>query len=99
MKARFVSCRVSVGGSDYVAIVRVLPVRAAAKVGADSPRYLDPGAASKVRLVRILRDAIDMTDELTYWTRQAIEREALRMAKARACIGSGALAFDVEKAR
>jgi hypothetical protein len=72
-RASFRSVRVAVGGSDYCAIVRALPARAAAHVGADSPRFMEPGARARVQVIRILRGAVDVTSELTPWTRRDIE--------------------------
>ena len=90
VKPSFLSVPVSVGGEDYSVIVRVVPARAAAHVGADSPRYLDPGKPARVEILRILRGAVDVTSELTYWTRRAIET-AVREETGRAPAKAGAI--------
>lgn len=78
-RARFTSVFVTVGDSRYCAIVRRYPARAAAKVGADHPRFMDPGEPARVQVMRILRDAVDVTDDLTVFIRAKIE-DAVRKA-------------------
>lgn len=99
MKALYPTCSVTVGGTTYTVCLRVEHRRPAPRVGADSPRFLDPGKAPQARVLKILRDGVDVTEKLFYFTRRKIEAEALRMLKARACIGAGRTAFDVERNR
>jgi hypothetical protein len=61
------------GDRDYRVIAKITPGRQPfPRVASDSPRYLDPGAQPRVRLVRILHDAEDVTDDLIPETVQAI---------------------------
>jgi len=83
MKPRFRSLRCVVGGLDYYAIARVSPARSAARVGADSPRYLDPGRQASAQIIRILQGAWDVTAELTHWTRTAIQAQADEQVRGR----------------
>jgi len=76
----FSSVHVAVGGEDYVAMVRKIPARPEAHVGADSPRFMDSGARARVTVLRILRGAVDVTDDLLPWTRRDIEAAARKGA-------------------
>jgi hypothetical protein len=58
-KPHFRSMRVSVGGAGYDVLVRVFPARAAAK---------------DAQVIRILRAAVDVTDELTCWMQAEIKK-------------------------
>lgn len=69
----FRSVPVAIGDSDYSAIVRVSPMKAAPHYGPDHPRYMEPGRRAYVQIIRILRNAEDVTDDITAFTRTAIE--------------------------
>jgi hypothetical protein len=99
VKTLYPSCVVTLGGAIYTVHLQLFAGRAAPHVGADSPRYLDPGRRPRARVIRILREQIDVTDELTYWNRKTIEEKVFEMVKARVCVGSGDLSFNVEKRR
>jgi hypothetical protein len=78
MKPRFTTFRVSVGFQHYNVLCRVLPPTKAAHVGADSPRFLAPGTGGAVQLIRVLKDAVDVTDRIdTDLRRTLIERACL----------------------
>lgn len=97
-KPAYPTCTVTVGGVAYTVHLRVIPGRAAARVGADSPRYLDPGSKPKASVIRILRDGIEMTgSDLLYFTRRAIEAAAVAQFAGGACYGAGHLARAMER--
>jgi hypothetical protein len=97
MKARFPTVSVVVGGVKYHVHLRVLPGRAVAHAGADSPRHLDPGSAPRISIIRILRDGVVVQDQVTndlHWSvRQKIESAVLRMA-AEGGASPGAVGFS-----
>ena len=79
---------VSIGDYRYAVICRVEVPRAAPHVSADSPRHMSPGSPLRVRVLRILRDRIDVTEELFPMTRWAIDRAVYREAAVRYGHGS-----------
>jgi hypothetical protein len=83
MKPRFATFRISVGFQYYKVLCRVLPPTKAAHVGADSPRYLEPGKGGTVQLIRVLKDAIDVTDSLDVDLRRTLIERAEMMAGVR----------------
>lgn len=76
MKPRFETRHVDFGGERFACIVRVSPRRAPAHAGADDVRFLDPGAPERVTVMRILQDGVDVTEDLTYFARRAVEKAA-----------------------
>ena len=74
---------VSIGNECYTVPCRVDLFRAAPHVGADSPYFLNPGSPLRVRVLRIPRDRIDVTEELFTMTRSKIDRAVYREAAAR----------------
>ena len=93
MKASYPTCSVTYGGVIYQVHLRVFPGRKPARVGPDSPRYLDPGASPRARVIRILRDGFVVADQVTHEllpsTRRAIEEAAISLAASRggSCVG------------
>lgn len=72
----------------YAVDCRVQPPRASPHVGADSPRFMSPGSPLRVRVLRILRDRIDVTEDLVRMTRSKIDRAVYREAAVRYGHGS-----------
>lgn len=87
-KPQYPTCRVEVGGLIYTVHLRVIPGRHAPHVGADSPRFLSPGRSPRAEVIRILRDGIDVTDDLFWFTRKAICEAAIKEATASRCFGA-----------
>jgi hypothetical protein len=79
-RARFTTLRVRVGAKAYQVEARILPIRHAPHVGADSPRFMDPGAPARVQITRVLLDRLDVTgmldEDLGRALREAVGRSA-----------------------
>lgn len=86
MKPQFPTVAVVIGGVLYTVHLRVTPGRKPSRVGADSPRFLDPECPPRVQVIRILRAGVviwdRVTNDLLYWTRRSIEEAALVEAAA-----------------
>jgi hypothetical protein len=80
VKAKFPTLSPVVGGVKYDVHLRITPGRAPSHAGADSPKHLDPGSPPRISIIRILRDGVDVGNELLWFTRQQIESAVLRMA-------------------
>jgi len=80
MKPLYRTFWVCLGGCEYAVPCRIVPSRAASRAGADSPRFLDPGSPPRVQVLRILRDRIDVTGEISWFTRTPIVEDAKRQA-------------------
>lgn len=50
-------------GRVYYCICRVTVGRSAPRVGPDSPHYLDPGLPSRLEILRVLRDRVEVTPD------------------------------------
>jgi hypothetical protein len=74
MKPEYKTFRVAVGAMSYDAECRLFYPRA----GANSPRFLDAGSPPRVQVLRIYRDRIEVTHEILWWTRRAINEDAQR---------------------
>jgi hypothetical protein len=83
MQPFFRTYRVEVGYAAYYAQCRVVPGRRASHSGPDSPRYMDPGTPGTVRVLSVLRDAIDVTGRLDADTERAIRESCERQAGVR----------------
>ena len=60
-RPRFESITVDVGYDRYSVLCRIIPGRAPAKVGADSPRFMDPGATGGVTIYSVSKGGVDVT--------------------------------------
>jgi hypothetical protein len=78
---------ISHGDFLYAVDCRVELAKASPHVGG-SPRHMSPGSPLRVGVLRILRDRIDVTEELFPMTRWAIDRAVYREAAARFGHGS-----------
>lgn len=94
MRASYPTVAVVVGGVKYDVHLRILPGRAPSHAGADSPRYMDPGASPRATVIRILKDGVVVQDAVTndlHWSvRQQVVSESLRLA-ASGLVHSGAV--------
>lgn len=83
MKARFSTFRIRVGFQYYAVLCRILPAKASPHVGADSPRYLEPLQGGTIQLIRVLKDAKDVTERIDADLRKALIERACLMAGVR----------------
>ena len=79
---------ISHGDFLYAVDCRVQLPGASPHVSADSPRHISPRSPLRVRVLRILRDRIDVTEELFTMTRSKIDRAVYREAAVRYGYGS-----------
>lgn len=82
MKAQHRSIYVDVGDLTYCVHCRILPGRAPAHAGADSPRFMDFGSPPRVQILRILCDRVEVTHDLLWFTRARITELAVSQALA-----------------
>jgi hypothetical protein len=73
-KARYQNVTVDVGFNRYSVFCRIVPGRKPAHVGADSPRFMDPGRPDRLAIFSAYRDGIDVTAALDVDLALAIER-------------------------
>lgn len=59
-RARYESVTVDVGFQRYSVLCRVVPGRAAPHVGADSPRFMDPGKPDRAVIFSVSKDGKDV---------------------------------------
>lgn len=76
MKPIYRSVYPVVDGIDYVVHCRIIPPRAYSRSGAGTPRFLDPGSPPRVQILRILRDRVDVTTDLLWFTRAKVTEAA-----------------------
>jgi len=73
VKAIYSTLMVTYARVTYAAEVRITPPKPAPHVGPDHPKYMSPGAPLQVRVLRILRDRVDVSDDLLWHTRDGIQ--------------------------
>ncbi|MCX6035248.1 MAG: hypothetical protein NTV38_09785 [Chloroflexi bacterium] len=80
MRCRYTTLAISVGARRYVVDCKVIPPRAPAHAGADSPRHLDPGSPGSVEVVRVRKGGFDVTSALDADLRVLLRDRCGRMA-------------------
>jgi hypothetical protein len=102
-RSRFATFRIDVGYQRYSVLCRVIPGRAAPHVGADSPRFMDPGSAGSVQIIRVLKGSDDVTDALDASLLETLKHRAALAAVVRKPAlaaprrdGQGSLGLEVE---
>lgn len=77
-KPEYGTCRVKLGAGILSVEYRLHPARAAPHVGADSPRFLDPGSPAHVEVLRVKEGGWDITCGLEAQTLTVIEQEVAK---------------------
>lgn len=90
-KPTFKTLNVTVAGVTYACLCRIVPARAAAHVGADSPRFLDCGHPGSLTIIRVLKGAVDVTD--------ALDRDLTFTIQQRCCMAAGVKCATMPEAR
>ena len=80
MRCRYTSLAIDIGARRYLCDCRVIPPRAPAHAGADSPRHLDPGSPGSVEIVRVRRGGLDVTDAVDGDLRLLLRDRCARLA-------------------
>lgn len=81
--SRYQSIRLRFKDLDYIAVCKITDPRRAPHVGADHPRFMDPGSRGGLKVQNVFWQGIDVTECLSAPTLRKIE------AAARKAIGMG----------
>jgi hypothetical protein len=73
---RYQSIRLRFKDLDYVAICKITEPHRAPHVGADHPRFMEPGSPGAVEVQNVLWEGIDLTERLSAPTRRKVEAAA-----------------------
>ncbi len=73
---RYQSIRLRFEDLDYIAVCLITEAHQAPHVGADHPRYMEPGSPGALKVQNVLWQGIDLTESMSAPTRRKVEAAA-----------------------